>query len=83
MVLKDDHYTYRVTWSDEGSEYVGLCAEFPSLGWLARMPESALKGIRSIVAGLFKDIQEREGNIEIRAIQWAAIGHGSDLFQIR
>ncbi len=25
-----DHYTYRVTWSPEDGEYVGLCAEFPS-----------------------------------------------------
>lgn len=26
-----DHYTYRVNWSGEDGEYVGLCAEFPSL----------------------------------------------------
>jgi hypothetical protein len=26
-----DRYTYRVTWSDEDKEYIGLCAEFPSL----------------------------------------------------
>lgn len=26
-----DHYTYRVTWSEEDGEYVGLCVEFPSL----------------------------------------------------
>ena len=31
----DDKYTYRVTWSEEDGEYVGLCAEFPSLSWLA------------------------------------------------
>ena len=29
-----DHYTYRVTWSAEDDEHVGLCAEFPSLSWL-------------------------------------------------
>lgn len=23
------HYTYRVTWSQEDGEHVGLCAEFP------------------------------------------------------
>ncbi|PJA42533.1 MAG: toxin-antitoxin system HicB family antitoxin, partial [Lysobacterales bacterium CG_4_9_14_3_um_filter_62_6] len=28
------HYTYRVIWSDEDVEFVGLCAEFPSLSWL-------------------------------------------------
>ena len=29
-----DKYTYRVIWSDEDSEFVGLCAELPSLSWL-------------------------------------------------
>ena len=29
-----DHYTYRITWSAEDNEHVGLCAEFPSLSWL-------------------------------------------------
>ncbi len=58
MALKDDRYTYRVTWSDEDKEYVGLCAEFPSLSWLARTPEAALKGIRKVVADVVKDMQE-------------------------
>ena len=39
MALKDDRYTYRVTWSEEDQEYVGLCAEFPSLNWLALAPK--------------------------------------------
>jgi predicted HicB family RNase H-like nuclease len=58
MALKYDRYTYRVTWSDEDKEYVGLCAEFPSLSWLARTPEAALKGIRKVVADVVKDMQE-------------------------
>ncbi len=45
-----DHYTYRVTWSAEDGEHVGLCAEFPSLSWLAKTPVAALKGIRQVVA---------------------------------
>ncbi len=28
MALKNDHYTYRVTWSEDDQEHVGLCAEF-------------------------------------------------------
>jgi predicted HicB family RNase H-like nuclease len=47
---KLDHYTYRVTWSEEDGEYLALCAEFPSLSWLASAPEMALAGIRKIVA---------------------------------
>ena len=40
---KSDHYTYRVTWSEEDQEHVGLCAEFPSLSYLAKAPEAALR----------------------------------------
>lgn len=36
-------------WSEEDKEHVCLCAEFPSLSWLARTPEAALKGIRDTV----------------------------------
>ena len=43
-MLQNDHYTYRVTWSEEDGEYIGLCAEFPSLSWLAAEPEAALSG---------------------------------------
>lgn len=56
--LKQDHYTYRVTWSDEDQEYVGLCAEFPSLSWLDSSPEEALKGIREVVADVVKDLEK-------------------------
>ena len=24
-----DHYTYRLTWSQEDGEHIGLCTEFP------------------------------------------------------
>jgi predicted HicB family RNase H-like nuclease len=52
-----DRYTYRVTWSAEDQEHVGLCAEFPSLSWLAATPEEALKGIRKVVAAAVKDMR--------------------------
>ena len=58
MPLKNDHYTYRVTWSEDDMEYVGLCAEFPSLSWLSRTPEAALKGIRTVVADVVKDMKK-------------------------
>ena len=51
-----DHYTYRVTWSPEDGEHVGLCAEFPSLSWLAKTPQAALKGIRQLVADAVADM---------------------------
>jgi predicted HicB family RNase H-like nuclease len=52
-----DHYTYRVTWSPEDKEHVGLCVEFPSLSWLASTPEEALAGIRQVVTEVVIDMQ--------------------------
>ena len=56
MPIQSDRYIYRIIWSDEGKEYVGLCVEFPSLSWLAESPESALKGIREVVEDVIKFI---------------------------
>jgi predicted HicB family RNase H-like nuclease len=58
MPLKNDRYTYRVTWSEDDDEYVGLCAEFPSLSWLSSTPEAALKGIRKVVENVVEDMRE-------------------------
>ena len=58
MSLQNDRYTYRITWSDDDEDYVGLCAEFPSLSWLARTPESALQGIRKAVEEAVIDMQK-------------------------
>ena len=52
-----DHYTYRITWSVEDGEHVGLCAEFPSLSWLAPTPDQALSGIRRLVSTCIEDMQ--------------------------
>lgn len=52
-----DHYTYRVTWSPEDSGYAGLCAEFPSLSWLAPTAEEAFSGIRALVRDVVADMQ--------------------------
>ena len=56
--MQSDHYTYRVTWSEEDQEHVGLCAEFPSLSWLASSPEAALRGIRRVVAEAVADMKK-------------------------
>ena len=50
------HYSYRVTWSPEDNEHLGLCAEFPSLSWLAKTQEAALKGIGKVVAEVVADM---------------------------
>ena len=45
-----DRYTYRIIWSEEDQEFVGLCTEFGLLSHLDETPEKALAGIREVVA---------------------------------
>ena len=63
MALPTARYPYRVHWSEDDNEYVGLCAEFPSLSWLARSPETALKGIRKLVADIVKDMSASQEKV--------------------
>jgi len=44
-----DHYTYRVSWSDEDQEFVATCAEFPSLSHLASSQIAAIEGLRALI----------------------------------
>ena len=57
MVLENYGYTFRVTWSEEDGEYLGQCAEFPSLSWLASNPEETLRGIRQAAAEVIVDLK--------------------------
>ena len=52
-----DRYTYRTSWSAEDGENIGLCAEFPSLSWLASSPEKALAGIKRLVHDSVADMR--------------------------
>ena len=58
MAKDTDRFTYRVTWSEEDEEYVGLCAEFPSLSWLEKSPEKSLTGIRRLVKDSVADMKK-------------------------
>lgn len=58
--LLNDHYAYRVIWSNDDNEYVGLCIEFPSLSWLEKSQDAALKGIRKVVAEVVADMKSNE-----------------------
>lgn len=51
-----DRYTYRVTWSEEDQEYVGLCAEFPGLSWLEGTQVAALSGIQNLVLATVEEM---------------------------
>jgi predicted HicB family RNase H-like nuclease len=52
-----DRYSYKITWSEDDQEYVGLCIEFASLSWLAKSPEAALRGVRKVVAEVVADMK--------------------------
>ncbi len=54
--MSEDHYTYRVTWSPEDGEFVGLCLEFPSLSWLAPTHGEAFVGICRLVEEITADL---------------------------
>ena len=63
MAKEIDRYTYRVTWSEEDQEYVGLCAEFSSLSWLENTQEKALLGIKKIVSSCIKDMKSQKEEV--------------------
>jgi predicted HicB family RNase H-like nuclease len=52
-----ERYTYRVFWSDEDGEFVALCAELPSLSFLASTQGEALAGIQDVVRVTLKDLR--------------------------
>lgn len=79
MRTAKDKYTYRVTWSEEDGEFVGLCAEFPGLSWLAGTPEAALKGIRKVVGDVIEDMTKRREAIP----EPISIRHYSGKFIVR
>jgi len=60
MAINIKHYTYTVSWSAEDQEHVGVCAELPSLSWLASDPAQALAGIMQAVSQAVQDMQ-RDG----------------------
>lgn len=52
-----EHYTYRVIWSNEDEEFVGLCAEYPSLSYLDEDRIEALSGITKLVKDIVADME--------------------------
>lgn len=51
-------YHYGVSWSDEDSQYLGKCVEFPSLSYLADTPLGALNEILLLVADVMEELAE-------------------------
>ena len=51
-----NHYTYRIAWSAQDSEFIATVVEFPSLSWFAQTRESALDGLTSVVEEVLRDM---------------------------
>lgn len=50
-------YRYAVEWSGADEQFVGTCADFPSLSWLADDHVAALEGVVRLVADTLEDMQ--------------------------
>ncbi len=61
--------TYRVIWSHEDGEYVGLCTEFPSLSWLAPTRYAAMRGIHLLVRDVIDDLNQSDASLVRRPIR--------------
>ena len=49
-------YSFSVTWSAQDGEFIGLCAEFPSLSWLDPDSDKARSGIERLVFDVLQDM---------------------------
>jgi predicted HicB family RNase H-like nuclease len=58
-----DHYTYRVSWSDEDREFVATCAEFPSLSHLAGSQMAAIQGLRDLIGDVIEDMAKDRASV--------------------
>lgn len=62
-MIQTNQYIYRITWSEDDNEFVGLCVEFPSLSYLASSPQKALGGIMNVVEEVVKDMKDNNETI--------------------
>ena len=78
-MINHKHYAYRVIWSVEDEEFVGLCAEFPSLSYLDEEHLKALSGIVELVKDVVADMEAKGEQIPIPISQKSYSGK----FQVR
>ena len=62
-MINHEHYTYRVIWSQEDGEFVGLCVELPSLSYLADTQTGALQGIIQLAGECAQDMADNGEDI--------------------
>lgn len=67
-MINHELYTYQVIWSEDDREFVGLCAEFPSLSHLDETPVAALQGIMNLVKGVVAEVESDREPVPERSI---------------
>lgn len=50
--------TFRVIWSEDDQDYVGLCDEYPSLSYLSKDGDKAMGGIGRLVREAEEDLRK-------------------------
>ncbi len=78
-MVNHEHYTYRVTWSEDDKEYVGLCTEFPSLSHLDENHIAAMQGMLDLVKEVVADMQANGETVPVPLSE----KHYSGKFQVR
>ena len=68
-------YTYRVFWSEEDGEYVGVCAELPSLSWLAASQTAALAGMVKLARQVVVDMMKHKEEVPVPLATREYSGH--------
>ena len=64
-----EQYTYKIFWSDEDQEWVGVCAEFGApLSWLDPDKQAAERGIRTLVRESIEILEEHGESIPEPAV---------------
>ena len=78
-MINHQHYAYRVVWSAEDNEFVGLCAEFPSLSYLDEDRFNAIEGITNLIKDVVADMETEGEKIPVPISEKSYSGK----FQIR
>jgi predicted HicB family RNase H-like nuclease len=78
-MVNHEHYTYRVVWSEDDKEYLGLCTEFLSLSYLDNSHLAAMQGILDLVKSVVEDMQKNGETVPVPLSE----KHYSGKFQVR
>lgn len=63
--MHTNYYTYRILWSPEDEQHIGLCAEFPSLSYSNAQAENALTGIMNLVSETIEGMKKSGKEVPI------------------